>query len=88
MPPQDEQRSAGVDQVDQSGQQQMPEGGDQLTGGGSEQRLPFSGGQALMEQWLQQVEGDPAQLMQQQFRLEEYKYLRSHGGRDIETRPW
>ena len=41
-----------------------------------------------MEQWLQQIEGDPAQLMRQQFRLEEYKYLRQRGGQDKETRPW
>jgi Ca-activated chloride channel family protein len=56
--------------------------------GGSEERLPLSGGQALMEQWLEQIEGDPAQLMQQQFRLEEYRYLRNQGGNARETRPW
>jgi Ca-activated chloride channel family protein len=88
LPLQDDKQSEAVDRIDQSGQEQIPEGGDTLIGGGSEERLPMSGGQALMEQWLEQIEGDPAQLMQQQFRLEEYKYLRSKGGRDRETRPW
>jgi Ca-activated chloride channel family protein len=85
--PQDEARSAGVDRVDQSGQPQPQESEEQADGSGSD-KTRLSGANALMEQWLDQVEGDPAQLMQQQFRLEEYKYLRSRGGRDTETRPW
>jgi Ca-activated chloride channel family protein len=89
LPPEDRKQAGAVDRVDQSDEPQTPQSGaDSLTGGGSEERMPFSGGQALMEQWLEQIEGDPAQLMQQQFRLEEYKYLRSQGGRDRETRPW
>ncbi|MGD9168942.1 MAG: hypothetical protein PVI97_02650, partial [Candidatus Thiodiazotropha sp.] len=85
--PEDEARSEAVDRVDQSGQPQSPESEEQTEGSGRE-KTRLSGANALMEQWLDQVEGDPAQLMQQQFRLEEYKYLRSRGGRDTETRPW
>jgi len=85
--PEDQAQSGAVDQVDQSGETQSPDG-KSLTGGGSEEKLPLSGGQALMEQWLDQVEGDPAQLLRQQFRLEEYKYRRNQAGREQETRPW
>ncbi|MES9894513.1 MAG: hypothetical protein ABW141_06405 [Candidatus Thiodiazotropha endolucinida] len=76
-----------MDQVDQSDQPQSWESEQEADGEGREETR-LSGANALMEQWLDQVEGDPAQLMQQQFRLEEYKYLRSRGGRDTETRPW
>ncbi len=85
--PEDEARSDAVDRVDQSGQPESPESEEKTTGEGKEKNR-FAGGNALMEQWLEQIEGDPGQLMQQQFRLEEYKYLRSRGGRDTETRPW
>lgn len=83
--PEDEARSEAVDQVDQSGQ---PQESEQQADGEGIKNTRLSGANALMEQWLDQVEGDPAQLMQQQFKLEEYKYLRSRGGRDTETRPW
>jgi Ca-activated chloride channel family protein len=46
------------------------------------------GGMALMEQWLDQVEGDPAKLMEQQIKLEEYKFLRGRPGPPYEPRPW
>ncbi|MEW8430617.1 MAG: hypothetical protein G8D61_12935, partial [gamma proteobacterium symbiont of Ctena orbiculata] len=68
-------------------QPQSPES-EEKTAGGGEERDRLGGANTLMEQWLDQIEGDPAQLMHQQFRLEEYKYLRSRGGRDTETRPW
>lgn len=87
IPHGEEAHSEAVEQVDQSGESQSPDS-ETLTSGGSEERQPIRGGHALMEQWLEQIEGDPGQLMQQQFRLEEYKYLRSQGGRDRETRPW
>lgn len=89
LPSRDEKANTAVDQVDQSGRETSPpENSESSTGGGGKERLPFNGGQALMEQWLEQIEGDPARLMQQQFRLEEYKYLRDQGGRERETRPW
>ncbi|MCG8013338.1 MAG: hypothetical protein JAY64_16795, partial [Candidatus Thiodiazotropha weberae] len=76
-----------VDQVDQQDTPQSEEGQDEAEGG-EEKSGPQSKLNPLMEQWLDQVEGDPTQLMQQQFKLEEYNYLRSRGGRDRETRPW
>ena len=88
LQPQDESRSRGVKQVDQSGGETPSQESDTTRSGGSEERQPFAGGQALMEQWLEQIEGDPAQLMRQEFRLEEYKYLRNHRGQEQETRPW
>lgn len=45
-------------------------------------------GSAVMEQRLQQVEGDPTRLMRNQFRLEEARHLRDSGGRLQEPRPW
>ena len=45
-------------------------------------------GAALMEQRLQQVEGDPTRLMRNQFRLEEARRLRESSGQLREARPW
>jgi Ca-activated chloride channel family protein len=43
---------------------------------------------AIMEQRLQQVEGDPSLLMRNQFMLEEMQLLRASGGPLRESRPW
>jgi Ca-activated chloride channel family protein len=48
----------------------------------------FGPGIAVMEQRLQQVEGDPTMLMRNQFRLEEARQLRNSAGRLRESRPW
>ncbi|MCF7979311.1 MAG: hypothetical protein K9L82_15125, partial [Chromatiaceae bacterium] len=45
-------------------------------------------GMAVIEQRLQQVEGDPTHLMRNQFRLEEALRLRESGGQLQEARPW
>ena len=42
----------------------------------------------IMEQWLQQIEGDPAYLMQNQFRLEEQRSIQQGSGPLREPRPW
>jgi Ca-activated chloride channel family protein len=42
----------------------------------------------LMEQWLDQVEGDPADLLRNQFMLEESRAMRNSRGMLVETRPW
>ena len=47
-----------------------------------------SEGIPMMEQWLDQVEGDPAYLLQNQFMLEEHQLMQRRGGRLIEPRPW
>ncbi|MBA1332672.1 hypothetical protein QQ73_16835, partial [Candidatus Endoriftia persephone str. Guaymas] len=87
--PEDLNTPEAVDQVDQMGQLAGPDQDAQQSGtGGAEGQAPLSGGMALMEQWLEQVEGDPALLLKKQFKIEEYDYLRSRGGRDLETRPW
>lgn len=43
---------------------------------------------AIMEQRLQQVEGDPTLLMRNQFMLDEMQYLQQAGGPLRESRPW
>lgn len=45
-------------------------------------------GMAILEQWLNQVEGDPAYLLHNAFRFEEERYRRSKGGIVQESRPW
>jgi hypothetical protein len=41
----------------------------------------------LMEQWLHQIEGNPAYLLRRQFGLEEQRLLQ-RGGAAHEPRPW
>jgi len=78
-----------VDEVDQAGELTTPEGEQLGQGGpGAEDLSMAGGGMALMEQWLDQVEGDPGQLMEQQIKLEEYQFLRSNPGPPYEPRPW
>jgi len=45
-------------------------------------------GMAILEQWLDQVEGDPSYLMRNEFMIDEAQYLRSRGGSAREIRPW
>jgi Ca-activated chloride channel family protein len=45
-------------------------------------------GLAIMEQRLEQVEGDPSMLMRNQFMLEDMRELRESGGPLQESRPW
>jgi Ca-activated chloride channel family protein len=42
----------------------------------------------VMDQWLEQIEGDPAYLLRNQFRIEEQLELQRNGRRLMETRPW
>ena len=43
---------------------------------------------AVMEQWLEQIEGDPAYLLLNQFRIEEQQALYRNRRLLMETRPW
>jgi Ca-activated chloride channel family protein len=43
---------------------------------------------AVMDQWLNQIEGDPASLLRNQFQLEEQLELQRNGRQLMETRPW
>ncbi len=42
----------------------------------------------MMEQWLEQIEGDPVQLLRNQFMLEEQRLIQKKGGSLRESRPW
>ena len=43
---------------------------------------------AVMDQWLDHIEGDPAQLLRNQFRLAEQQEIQHHARQLMETRPW
>lgn len=45
-------------------------------------------GMPLMEQWLEQIEGDPGYLMKNQFMLEEHRAAQGMRGMMVEPRPW
>ena len=62
---------------------------------GSEWRTVLLGGLrqggpsvVLIDQLLEQVEGDPVALLRNQFRLEEQRMMSEQGGRLYEPRPW
>jgi hypothetical protein len=42
----------------------------------------------MMEQWLEQIEGNPAHLLRNQFIIEEQQELERRGRILMETRPW
>ena len=42
----------------------------------------------IMEQWLEQVEGDPRQLLRNKFILEEQRLIQSRRAPFRESRPW
>jgi hypothetical protein len=63
------------------------EGGDASSGKGPAGEGRGSAAMVLVEQWLQQAEGDPAYLLRNQFRLEEQRAVKQLGGLH-EPRPW
>jgi len=42
----------------------------------------------MMDQWLEQIEGDPSYLLRNQFMIEERQELDRRGRMVMETRPW
>ena len=42
----------------------------------------------MMEQWLEQIEGDTTYLLRNQFLIEEQRELKRHGRKLLEPRPW
>ena len=75
-----------IEQFDQLGRQADPEG----ENAGLPGEVPDASGNStaiLMDQLLDQVEGDPVNLMRNQFRLEEQRMNRT-GGQLYEPRPW
>lgn len=80
--------AAAVEQFDQLGQQPSLDAGEG-TAIGALGGQPSSGpGAGILEQRLRQVEGDPSELIRNQFRIEELRQLRASGGAPRETRPW
>ncbi|MGB5643717.1 MAG: hypothetical protein WBO16_11585, partial [Gammaproteobacteria bacterium] len=77
-----------VDQFDQFGEQQDPDAGN--TGQKPQEGGEGSAYMTLVEQQLDGIEGDPAQLLHNRFKLEERRRLRprSLGGAIYEHRPW
>jgi Ca-activated chloride channel family protein len=78
---------SAIEQVDQMADQAEP--GEPETGEGGDP-AGTSGGSSmmLMEQLLDQVEGNPAYLMRNQFRLEEQRLMSARRGQLYEPRPW
>lgn len=78
-----------VEQFDQLGEQQNPDAADSG-------QTPHQGGEGgsgymtLVEQQLEGIEGDPAQLLHNRFKLEERRRLQPGklGGTIYEPRPW
>ena len=83
------ERAEAVDEFDQQGEaadtEAEREGGEGDASADSKGRGNVS---PMMEQWLQQIEGDPAYLLRNQFMMEEQRALRQQGGALRETRPW
>jgi hypothetical protein len=78
-----------VEKFDQLGQQQSQDAGDT----GKKPGENGKGGSAymtLVEQQLDGIEGDPAELLHNRFKLEERRRLqpRNLGGMIYEPRPW
>ena len=82
--------SQAVEQFDQMGAGTDEEDPDAPEGGlPDEDAIPGTGiSMTMMEQWLEQIEGDPAYLLRNQFLIRERQELEQHGRVLRETRPW
>ncbi|MDH5514548.1 MAG: hypothetical protein OEY45_05245, partial [Gammaproteobacteria bacterium] len=82
--------SQAVDRFDQmEAGQGLAEQGTQQGGVPDKDGIPGTGvSMMVMEQWLEQIEGDPAALLLNQFRIEEQQELQRIGRQLLETRPW
>ncbi len=82
---------AAVEEFDQQGDQATPDAEQQPTDetqSGKDAQAGGKGSMSLMEQWLQQAEGNPAYLMRNQFMLEERRAVSDRSAPLRETRPW
>ncbi len=85
------QQSDAVEQFDQLGQQLPTETNPNDTGVNSldANHPPMLGASmAIIEQRLENIEGEPVLLLRNQFQLEELRALQQSGGRAWEPRPW
>ena len=81
--------SEAVEEFEQMGRETIPDAMEQGEGDEAHEEGSGSGRSiVLMEQWLEQIEGDPAYLLQSQFYLEERRIMEQKGGRLRENRPW
>ena len=78
-----------VEQFDQLGEQQSPDA-EETSQTPDESGTGGSAYMTLVEQQLDGIEGDPAQLLHNRFKLEERRRLqpRNLGGAIYEHRPW
>jgi len=87
-PARSNRNSGAIEQFDQLGQ---PAGGEDedamLPGEIPDASADGRSTMVVMEQLLDQVEGNPAHLMRNQFMLEEQR-MNQNGGRVYEPRPW
>ena len=82
--------SQAVDRFDQmeAGLGEIKEGAEPI-GMPEEDAIPGTGvSMIMMDQWLEQIEGDPVYLLLNQFRIEEQQELQRNGRQLMETRPW
>ena len=76
-----------VDRFEQIGDTMDQEGEGRAQQTGEEGAGTAAAASLLMEQWLQQIEGNPAYLLQRQFSQEEQRLMRQQGVIN-EPRPW
>ena len=88
--PEEAAASQAVDQFDQMGSGQEATDQDALPGSVPDMEgIPGSGiSMPMMEQWLEQIEGDSTYLLRNQFLIEERRELERHGRKLLEPRPW
>ena len=79
-----------AEQFDQLGQQGSEEDQQAAKGGAPAQQGKKGSSlfTPIMEQWLSQVEGDPAYLLRNQFSMEERRAQQKYGRELMDTRPW
>ncbi len=78
-----------VEEFDQQGDSPDPEKQDQKSDGKAKKPQSEENEESrIMEQWLEQIEGDPTQLLRNQFMLEEQRLIQREGGALLESRPW
>jgi Ca-activated chloride channel family protein len=77
-----------VEQFDQLGEQPSLDAGEGSAVGALGGQPSSGPGAGILEQRLRQVEGDPSDLIRNQFLIEEMRQLRASGGTPRETRPW
>ena len=82
--------SEAVDRFDQMGTGQGEADQDAPTTGVPDEEAIAGTGIPIimMEQWLEQIEGDPAFLLRNQFLIEERRQLEQRGSMLMESRPW